>query len=189
MDGQDGQDEIGKVSAVAYAANRVILTVMNNQFQRRYYASWREMGRDLLWALRGRRQLRTVMGGGLVSFAFRERLMLAVTAVNACRYCAHYHHKEALRAELPEAEIRQMLTGDLGRAPADELPALLYAQQWAQRDGRADPADQEALQATYGLDKAAAIETVLRLIRMGNLGGNSLDYWLFRLSFGRWGGA
>jgi hypothetical protein len=44
------------------------------------------------------------------------------------------------------------------------------------------------LQETYGAENAEAIETVLRLIRMGNLGGNTLDYWLYRLSFGRWGG-
>ena len=161
---------------------------MNKQFQRRYYASWREMGRDLIWPLRNRGKLRAVMRGELVSFAFRERLMLAVTAVNACRLCAHYHSKEALRAQLPETEIRQMLAGDLGQAPAVELPALLYAQQWAQSDGRPDLADRQTLQETYGAENAEAIETVLRLIRMGNLGGNTLDYWLYRLSFGRWGG-
>ena len=40
---------------------------------------------------------------------------------------------------------------------------------------------------TYGPQKAEAIETVLRIIRMGNLAGNTGDYLLYRFSFGRWG--
>jgi hypothetical protein len=52
------------------------------QFPRRYYQSLRQLGGDLLWPLRHRAQLRAAMGGGLVSFPFRERLMLAVTAVS-----------------------------------------------------------------------------------------------------------
>jgi predicted chitinase len=40
------------------------------------------------------------------------------------------------------------------------------------------------LAQTYGAERAEAIETVLRMIRMGNLLGNSGDYWLYRLSGG-----
>jgi AhpD family alkylhydroperoxidase len=157
------------------------------KFQRRYYGSLREIGRDVAWPMRNRKKLRAAMGGELVSFALRERLMLAVTAVNDCRYCSYFHAKEALRANLPEAEIRLMLEGNLHHAPADELPALLYAQHWAESDGRPDPTARQTLWATYGQAKAEAIEVVLRLIRTGNLGGNTLDYWLYRLSHGRWG--
>jgi hypothetical protein len=31
------------------------------------------------------------------------------------------------------------------------------------------------------------IEVVLRVIRIGNLMGNTIDYVLYRVSFGRWG--
>ena len=34
---------------------------------------------------------------------------------------------------------------------------------------------------------SGALETVLRMIRTGNLAGNTWDYLLFRLSNGRWG--
>ncbi|MFC2009044.1 hypothetical protein ACFLUT_03220 [Chloroflexota bacterium] len=43
-------------------------------------------------------------------------------------------------------------------------------------------------QQTYGAEKADAIHLVLRLIRMGNLMGNTWDYFLHRISFGKWGG-
>ena len=39
----------------------------------------------------------------------------------------------------------------------------------------------------YGEEKAAAIHIVLRMIRMGNLMGNTADYILYRLTFGRAG--
>ncbi|MFO7536597.1 MAG: carboxymuconolactone decarboxylase family protein [Chloroflexota bacterium] len=160
---------------------------MKRAFQRRYYDSWRQMGRELLWPLRNRRKLRRAMREELISFALRERLMLVVTAVNDCRYCAHYHTKVALRADLPETEIRQMLAGEIHQAPTEELPALLYAQAWAQQNGRFDSTAQQDLIQAYGPDKAEAMETILRLIRIGNLSGNTFDYWLYRLSFGRLG--
>ena len=160
---------------------------MKQQFGRRYYDNLWQAGRELLWPLRRRRQLRLALRGELVSVAFRERLMLVVTAVNACRYCAHYHAQQARRADLPEAEIRQLLAGDLQDAPAGELPALLYAQQWAEENGRPHPQARQQLQEAYGQPQAEAIETILRLIRIGNLGGNTLDYWLYRLSWGRLG--
>jgi AhpD family alkylhydroperoxidase len=91
------------------------------QFPRRYYQNLRQLGGDLLWPLRNRASLRAAMGGDLVSFPFRERLMLTVTAVNDCRYCAYFHAKEGLRANLREGEIRQMLEGELGGNNVDYL--------------------------------------------------------------------
>ena len=127
------------------------------------------------------------MRGGLVSARFRERLMLAVTAVNQCRYCAYFHAQESLRAGLSAEEIRRLQAGSFDDAPAEELPALLYAQHWAETNGRPDPGARQHILATYGAERTAAIETVLRLIRTGNLLGNTGDWLLFRLSFGRLG--
>jgi len=156
-------------------------------FKRRTYRGVIELGNDLLFPLRNRAELKQAMRGDLVSFAFRERLMLAVTAVNDCRYYSYFHAKEALKADLPEAEIRHMQDGIVDQAPAEELPALLYAQHWAESNARPDPAARQKLVDTYGPEKAEAIETILRMIRTGNLLGNTADYILFRLSFGRWG--
>ncbi len=122
-----------------------------------------------------------------VSREFSERIMMAVTDVNGCRYCSYFHAKEALKAGLSEEETREYLLGDLNSAPAEELPALLYAQHWAASDARPDPTARQNLFQTYGSDKAEAIETVLHMIRMGNLLGNLGDYFLFKLSFGRVG--
>lgn len=157
------------------------------RFNRRIYYSLGDFWRDMRFPLQNRAQLRRAMKGDLVSYAFRERLMLAVTAVNGCRYCSYYHAKEALRAGLPEEELRQLLAGVVDEAPAEELPALLYAQHWAETSGQPDPAARQKLVQTYGVERARAIETVLRMIRMGNLLGNTADYWLYRLSRGVFG--
>jgi len=68
--------------------------------------------------------------------------------------------------------------------PADELPALLYARHWAEDNARPDARAEKQLMDVYGVDKAEAIEVILRLIRMGNLTGNTADYVLSRLMFG-----
>ncbi|WP_420644586.1 carboxymuconolactone decarboxylase family protein [Candidatus Leptofilum sp.] len=158
-----------------------------DKFKRRTYQGIREMLADLIWPLRHRAQLRQAIRSGLVSAQFRERLMMVVTAVNQCRYCAAFHTKESLRVGLATHEIRGMLAGDLATAPEDELPALLYAQHYAETNGRPDTITRQSLQTTYGRSRAEAIETVLRLIRMGNLLGNSADWVLYKVSYGRWG--
>ena len=113
--------------------------------------------------------------------------MMAVTSVNACRFCAYFHAQVALTSGVSRAEVEQILGGVFTRAPEHEIPALLYAQHWAETNAQPDPAMRVKLAATYGDDTARAIEYVLRMIRVGNLLGNTFDYILYRLSFGRLG--
>ena len=154
-----------------------------NSFPKRRYHSLAEFSRDVLAILRARAPL----ARGTISPAFRERLMLAVTSVNACRYCARFHSQVALAADLPAAEIAQLLAGEFTGAPANEIPALVYAQHWAEMNAQPEPALHTQFIAAYGAETARAIELVLRMIRIGNLAGNTFDYILYRLSFGRLG--
>ncbi len=110
--------------------------------------------------------------------------MLTVTTVNRCQYCASFHERLAELAGLPAEERRLLLTGVVEECPDEEIPALLYARQWAERDAAPDPEGRATLVAIYGAERARLIEVMLRLIRVGNLTGNTLDYFLFRL-FGR----
>ena len=124
---------------------------------------------------------------GLISRPFRERLMLAVTAVNGCRYCSYLHAKEALKSGITAEEIRGLLAGDVANCPQDEAVAVAYAQHWAESDTHPDSEAIQRLQQMYGREKADAIHLVLRMIRLGNLLGNSWDYLIYRVSFGRKG--
>jgi AhpD family alkylhydroperoxidase len=122
-----------------------------------------------------------------ISPEFRERLMLAVTEVNRCPYCSFAHTKMALQSGLKSGEIRQILQHNAQDCPETEIQAILYAQHWAETDGHPDPEFRTSMEKQYGAAKTEIIEIVLRMMRMGNLIGNSLDYLLYRVSFGHWG--
>ena len=126
------------------------------------------------------------MRGGSLDPAFRERLMLAVTAVNGCRYCSYFHARQALVVGISAQEADALAAGVMDGCPPEQLPAVLYAQHWAESDGRPDPAARQRIVELYGSGTTEAIELVLHTIRMGNMAGNTFDYLLYRLSFGRW---
>jgi AhpD family alkylhydroperoxidase len=149
-------------------------------FNRRLYRNPGEFLQDVRVLLSSREQIRAMMRG--LDPAFRERLFLAVTQVNGCRYCSFFHAQQALTQGIPEEEIRAIGDGLLDGCPAQELTALCYAQHWAETN--AHPEARARLLETYGEGTTAQIDLALRMIRVGNLTGNLLDYILFRLSFG-----
>lgn len=157
-------------------------------FPRRTYTSARAFFSELFYLLKNRTSIKRAMRGELISPAFRERLMMVVTEVNDCRYCRSFHVPQAVDCGLSEEEIQDILAGQLPEtAPEEEIPALAYAQHWAEEDAQPDPEYRAEVEDCYGKETFAAVETVLKMIRMGNLMGNTGDYLLYRLSFGRWG--
>ena len=157
------------------------------KFSKRTYNSPREFLSDVLFPFKNRRKLLWVMSGTLISPAFRERLMLAVTAVNGCRYCSYFHTGEALKSGLSQEEISRLLSRESAACPTEEVSAVIYAQHWAESNAHPDPIALQKLQEISGREKTDAIHLVLRMIKIGNLFGNSWDYLLYRLSFGNWG--
>jgi uncharacterized protein len=152
-------------------------------FHKRTYASLGDALADVRYIMQNRVSMRAALF--LLDEAFRERLMLAVTQVNACRYCAEFHARHALKTGLSSDEVQQLLAGDVGPCPPEQLTAILYARHWAETAGQPDPAVCQTLVETYGVARSAAIEMVLRMINAGNLCGNTFDFVLFRLSGGR----
>jgi len=158
-----------------------------DKFKRRIYRSPTQLIADFRGIMRRRKEIRPLMRGEVIDPAFRERLMLAVTQVNGCRYCSYGHARQALAEGISQQEIEALGQGMFAGSPSDEVPALLYAQHWAEADGEPDQVARQRLVERYGEDAAAGIELMLRMIRMGNLLGNTWDYALYRISFGRWG--
>ena len=157
-------------------------------FPRRLYANFSDFWDDIRFIFSDRPLMRRTMRGELISIQFRERLMLMVTDVNGCRYCSYFHTREALRSGILEEDLKALLKGSIpDDTPDEEIPALLYAQHWAESNARPDPAAYQKIVETYGEERAAAIHIVLRMIRIGNLTGNLLDYILYRVSFGHLG--
>jgi len=156
------------------------------RFKKRTYGSIREFFADLCFLIRHRKRLRELKSKELISPAFQERLMLAVTAVDGCRYCSYFHTRQALKSGVTQEEIGQLLSGDTDVCPKEEGLAVIYAQHWAESNANPGPEAVLKLQETYGVEKAEAVDLVLRMVRLGNLAGNSFDYLLYRMSLGKW---
>lgn len=162
--------------------------MFTSRFRRRIYQNLSEFASEFGFLVRNRKRIRQTMHNNQVNPAFRERLMLVVTQVNNCRYCRSFHSQLAQEAGIPDEELRQLLMGLIPPdAPTEELGALVYARHWAENNAMPDPEAVQRLIAQIGQEKADAIHLLLRMIRMGNLLGNTGDYWLYRLSFGRLG--
>lgn len=125
--------------------------------------------------------IRSAHRSGRVSKAFSERIMLAVTQVNGCRYCSYYHSKLALEAGMSPDEIAQMMDGDLSHAPASEMVALAFAQHYAESKARPDASALARLEATYGPEMARDILAYIRMITIGNVYGDTFDSFQQRL--------
>ncbi len=86
-----------------------------------------------------------------ISRAFMEKVMIVVTAVNGCVYCEWFHAKAAVSSGLSPAEIKNILQLQFQADAADsELPALLYAQHYAETDRQPDPEMTRRLVEFYG---------------------------------------
>lgn len=159
----------------------------SDQFMRRTYHRLRDIIKDVTDISSHRKQIKRLMRGDVISEAFRERIMLTVTEVNGCRYCRYAHAKMALKSGLTEEEIDALSSGAFHNCPAEEVPALLYAQHWAENRGTPDPDIRLEIIENYGEMKTELLELAMKMIQMGNLLGNTWDFVLFKLSFGRLG--
>jgi AhpD family alkylhydroperoxidase len=174
-------------SNIAERENTLYEKMRMKPFKRRIYHGLGELLTDVRIIMSHRREIRTLMQGTIIAPAFRERLMLVVTAVNRCRYCSYAHAREALSNGIPEEEIDALSQGMFTGSPPDEVPAMLYAQHWAESNGEPEPTARQQVVAQYGEQAVEMMELAFRMIRAGNLSGNTFDYVLYRISWGRWG--
>ncbi|ABY94367.1 alkylhydroperoxidase AhpD family core domain-containing protein [Thermoanaerobacter thermohydrosulfuricus] len=104
---------------------------------------------------------------------FMERIMLAVTQVNGCPYCSYFHAKEALKSGMSKEEIKNLLNGEFGDVPEDQVVALMFAEHYAETAGHPDPDAYKRLLETYGEDYTYSIMNAIRAIMVGNTHGNA----------------
>jgi len=112
---------------------------------------------------------------------FIEKTMMVVTGVNGCTYCTWFHANQAVKSGLSEAEILDTFNLQF-QADADPhtLPALLFAQHYAETDRHPEPEMWQRVVDTYGETTANHIMMVIRVIFFGNLIGNTFDAVLAR---------
>lgn len=112
---------------------------------------------------------------------FTERIMLAVTEVNGCELCSYAHARFALAAGLTHAEVRSLLGGSSEGVPDLQLPALAFAQHYADTRGHPDRSAWQDLVDTYGEQDALGALAAVRLMMWGNAVGIPLSSLRSRL--------
>jgi len=116
-----------------------------------------------------------------ISRQFVERIMMAVTEVNGCRYCSYFHTRVALQSGMEKSDIQNILSGCFDDAPEEEIPALYFAQYYAESGARPDPEAVTCLAENYGEETAREIIAYTRAIMVGNAWGNMFDSLLYRI--------
>jgi AhpD family alkylhydroperoxidase len=158
-----------------------LISPQETYFDKRIYRP-RTLIADLKEMIAHMDELRAAARADRVDRAFAERIMLAVTEVNGCRYCSYAHTRVALQAGVTEDELQSLKVGDFESLPDEQRVALLFAQHYAEQGGNPDPETRQRLVATYGEDTAQDILAYIRMITIGNLLGNTFDAILSRFA-------
>lgn len=154
---------------------------MAHEFYARIYSPG-ECYRVLQEGIRSMPALVAARRRGLLGRDFTERLMLAVTEVNGCEVCSWAHARMALAQGMSPAEIGALLGGDTGTVPADEAPAVAFAQHYADARGRPAREAWQRLLDTYGPARARAVLGAARVMMIGNAYGIAWGAFARRLA-------
>ena len=120
-------------------------------------------------------QIRKIKKSSKLDEQFKERIMLAVTAVNGCIYCEWAHTKVALKSGCTEEEIADIMKYDFGSCDPDQVVALAFAQLYAETRGKPTDEDWNKLVEQYGKQDAENILLLIQMITVGNLLGNTIE--------------
>lgn len=150
------------------------------QFAKRFYTPRRFL-QDFWGIMTRMSEFRDAARSGRVSRAFAEKIMMAVTQVNGCRYCAYFHTQTALREGVSPDELEKLMALELGDFPEEEAVALAFAQHWAESGGDPDDKARQRFEEFYSPQVSADILAWIRMITFGNLAGNTVDAFLSRL--------
>ncbi len=146
----------------------------NKYFKNRTYG-FRSFFHDVSKVMKNSSQIREVMKSGRISNQFKERIMLAVTAVNDCIYCEWAHTKAALKYGCTEEEIAEIKENDFGSCDPEEVVALAFAQHYTETKGNPTEEAWDKLVEQYGDQKVNDIMLLIQMITMGNLFGNTIE--------------
>ncbi|MHA1346151.1 MAG: carboxymuconolactone decarboxylase family protein [Candidatus Heimdallarchaeaceae archaeon] len=151
----------------------------NQYFKKRTYG-FRSFFHDTFKVMKNSSQIREVMRSGRISDKFRERIMLAVTAVYGCIYCEWTHTKTALNSGCTEEEIFVIMENDFGSCDPEEVIALAFAQHYAETNGNPTDEAWNKLVEQYGDQKANDIMLLIKMVTVGNLLGNTVEAFASR---------
>jgi AhpD family alkylhydroperoxidase len=137
---------------LSFATNRAL----------RHYAGPFEFAGDFVKMMTGMSRLRKLRTEDRIDPLLAEKVMLAVVGVNGCECCSYNHTVIALERGIRKDEIDSLLAGAIGSLADDEIPAVLYAQHWADT------------KVCYGEQKVQHMEALIRLSELTSLCNNTV---------------
>lgn len=115
-----------------------------------------------------------------IDSSFRERIMLAVTQVNKCKFCSFGHTKAALSTGISSKEINEILDANFQNVPDVQKLALCFAQSYAEMGGLYEQEYLNKLTEYYGSETARDILAYTQFMAYCNLCGNTIEGLLLR---------
>ncbi len=151
---------------------------MENTFNKRIY-TFRLFAKDLFFICKNTfniiRLFRDKNARKLI-----DKTLLVVTGINNCKYCTWIDAKIAINDGIDKKEVLDILNQNFNAsALEDELPALMYAQNFTETNRNTSPEIVQNLYNAYGKKKAEQIKLTVRVVTFGNMYFNT---WLAVLS-------
>jgi len=118
------------------------------------------------------------------SKALREKVMLGVTAINDCRFCAWGHSHWAASQGVSLEEVNQILSNQADSLKATdpaEAAAILFGQHYAEHLDEIDPESVKNLHNYFSPAQVREIVGYVYFITFTNLSGNTVDALLDRV--------
>ncbi len=137
----------------------------------------------LVLLFRTARYIRKARKQELLDKHFMERIMLGVTQVNGCPLCSYAHTKMALEMGMEEQQIEELLGGELGNIPQEQLKAVLFGQHYAETKGRPSKQAWHEIVEVYGEDGAKGILGTIRIMMVGNIWGVAIGLLRDRIKY------
>lgn len=123
------------------------------------------------------RGLRRIGSNERLDSILAEKIMLAVVGVNQCECCSYNHTVLALERGIAQPDIEALLSGDTENLTDGEIPAILFAQHWADTKGDVTQTVRQKVVAFYGEHKAEHMEALIRLSEFTSLCNNTVTVY------------
>ena len=142
----------------------------------RRFTSPREVAADLAGLFRHATALAAVYLRDELDPTLRERIMVAVSRVNACAGCTAVHERWALRVGVAASDLEALGLGDLARLDDRSRAAVVYATALAEERFRGVPDSELIASARRYLTarELRSVEAVARMMALANLSVNTL---------------
>ena len=142
---------------------------------RRFFSA-EEAARDFASVLLRGPLLARAYTGGLDS-QLRERVMVAVSQVNACGGCTTVHRSWALRSGVSSTELEALRAGELDHLDPRSRAAVSYAVERAERRfaGAASPEIEKSAREHLSVRELNEVDAIARAMALANLSLNTLS--------------